>query len=136
MIKRNCRNILFAVCCLLAGTAQGVELGRVEGSLIVKGSTTDIRFVYGKHEGKETVVLLTNQPLAASVADKGSALFELERKGELATIEIHLDERHQPVRTVIIDRTAPPINLIGNIVRLTTAVVAARLIDGTASATG
>ena len=132
----NYQRFLFTVCCLLAGTAHGIELGRVEGSLIVKGSSTDIRFVYGKHEGKETVLLLTSRPLAASVVDDGSALFKMQRSGDLSTIEIRLDQRHQPLRTVIVDRTAPPINVIANGVRLTVAVAAARLIDATASASG
>src|SRR5207248_9001431 len=82
------------------------------------------------------VLLLSNRPLAVSVADDGSALFKMERNGELATIEIHLDEHHQPLRTVIVDRTAPPINVIGKGVRLTPVVIAARLIDAIASASG
>src|SRR5437016_1517321 len=127
---------LFAACWFFAAAAQAVELGRVEGSMIVKGTRTELRFVYGKHEGKETVLLLTNRPLAESAADNESALFTMRRGGELATIEIRLDERRQPLRTVIMDRTAAPINVMANGVTITPVIVSRRLIDATASASG
>ena len=88
-----------------AAFAAPVDLGRAEGSLVINGKATPLRFAYARYDNsvlegsaQDLVVLLTDRQVAPSALANNSELLRLETGGQLVLVEVRLTERGQPVR--------------------------------------
>jgi hypothetical protein len=90
---------------LTAASAAPLDLGRAEGSLVINGKSTPLRFAYARYDNsvlegsaRDLVVLLTDRQVAPSALANSSALLRLEAGGQLVLVEARLTESGQPVR--------------------------------------
>jgi hypothetical protein len=88
-----------------AASAAPVDLGRAEGSLVINGKSTPLRFAYARYDNsvlegsaRDLVVLLTDREVAPSALANSSELLRLEAGGQLVLVEVRLTESGQPVR--------------------------------------
>ncbi|PYQ32659.1 MAG: hypothetical protein DMF57_12425 [Acidobacteria bacterium] len=88
-----------------AASAAPVDLGRAEGSLVINGKSTPLRFAYARYDNsvlegsaRDLVVLLTDRQVAPSALANSSELLRLESGGQLVLVEVRLTESGQPVR--------------------------------------
>jgi len=88
-----------------AAFAAPVDLGRAEGSLVINGKATPLRFAYARYDNsvlegsaQDLVVLLTDRQVTPSALANSSELLRLEAVGQLVLVEVRLTERGQPVR--------------------------------------
>lgn len=88
-----------------AASAAALDLGLAEGSLVINGRPTPLRFAHARYDNsvlegsaRDLVVLLTDRQIPPSALDNSSELVRLEAGGQLALVEARLTESGQPVR--------------------------------------
>jgi hypothetical protein len=89
----------------LATATAAIDVGRAEGSLVINGKSTPLRFAYARYDSsvlegsaRELIVLLTDRQIPAAALANSSELLRLEAVGQLALVEVRLTERGRPVR--------------------------------------
>ena len=122
---------------VIVNPLRALDLGRAEGTLVVHGTATPLRFVYGKHAASvrsgaksDVLILLTSEPLSESALRSEGEQLRLVKNGRMAEIELRLAENLRPVRTVVHHRDLPPSNIAGDLVRFTSTIASQRLVDG------
>jgi hypothetical protein len=90
---------------ITAASAAPVDLGRADGSLVINGKSTPLRFAYARYDNsvlegsaRDLVVLVTDRQVASSALANSSELLRLEAGGQLVLVEVRLTESGQPVR--------------------------------------
>jgi hypothetical protein len=91
-----------------AASAAPIDLGRADGSLVINGKSTPLRFAYARYDNsvlegsaRDLVVVLTDRQVAPSALANSSELLRLQVGGQLVLVEVRLTESGQPIRLAL-----------------------------------
>lgn len=103
-IQRYITAFAFACLAVLPIHANAIETGKAEGVLTVNGEAVNLQFAYAitkpgtfDENTEDTLIFLTNMPLETGMLTEGGLLQQLERTGELKSVELTLNADQEPI---------------------------------------